>query len=383
MTTESLPMAGPARGPLARGVLLRYRVMALTTATLLVVLVFVGIPLQVAAGRPQLVNVVGTLHGFLYIVYLYVAFSLTRRLALPKWQMALVLLAGTVPFAAFVAERKMTRRFEATAANGDVPAHPPARRDLRARAASFRKRWLCRRALLLHLEVAVVAPGCALAGWWQATRALAGNELSWVYSVEWPVFALLAIGGWWVLVHEDPEAYAARRARRHAGDGAAGAVLAPAALDDEDAVLVKRSTIRHAQRLAAAVGIELVLGVVAFVVVPFSRPSGWLPSKGAVVYLVHAVLGLLIALGAATFLARVLVGRGRISRIVGWMGFAGVGLAGVGGLLTETQSLTRLLGIALMFVGTVCAELSYLVPTFMKLQRKASPPLTADSSARA
>ena len=58
-------------------VLTRYRVMAYVTAVLLIVLVFVGVPLQVA-GHPGLATVVGTLHGFLYIIYLFVAFQLTR-----------------------------------------------------------------------------------------------------------------------------------------------------------------------------------------------------------------------------------------------------------------------------------------------------------------
>jgi len=96
-----------------RSLLIRYRVMAFTTATLLIILVFAGLPLQFAAGRPELANVVGTVHGVLYIVYLIVASQLTRRLEVPKWQMALVLLAGTIPFCAFIAERKMTKRFEA------------------------------------------------------------------------------------------------------------------------------------------------------------------------------------------------------------------------------------------------------------------------------
>ena len=74
-----------------------------------------------------------------------------------------------------------------------------------------RKRWFSRRALLLHLGVVLVAPGCLIAAWWQATRALGGNGLSWVYSVEWPIFAILAVVGWWHLIHEDPEAYRARR----------------------------------------------------------------------------------------------------------------------------------------------------------------------------
>ena len=127
--------------------------------------------------------------------------------------MALVLLAGTIPFCAFIAERKMTRRFDALDRGaGPVPLDT-ARTPFKVYASSFRRRWLSRRALLLHLEVAVVAPACVVAGWWQATRALSGNELSWVYSIEWPVFALLAVAGWWHLVHEDPEAYIARKAR--------------------------------------------------------------------------------------------------------------------------------------------------------------------------
>ncbi len=45
------------------------------------------------------------------------------------------------------------------------------------------------------------------------TRALGGNGLSWVYSAEWPGFAILAILAWWHLIHEDPEAYRARKQR--------------------------------------------------------------------------------------------------------------------------------------------------------------------------
>jgi|GEM_PF-1852637 len=76
-----------------------------------------------------------------------------------------------------------------------------------------RKRWFSRRAFLLHAEFAVLGVGCLAAGWWQATRALAGNGLSWFYSVEWPAFAVIAVIGWWHLIHEDPEAYRARKER--------------------------------------------------------------------------------------------------------------------------------------------------------------------------
>jgi hypothetical protein len=80
-------------------------------------------------------------------------------------------------------------------------------------AHAVRKRWFSRRAFLLHVEFLVLASACLVAGWWQVTRALTGNGLSWVYSAEWPGFALLAILAWWHLIHEDPEAYRARKQR--------------------------------------------------------------------------------------------------------------------------------------------------------------------------
>jgi integral membrane protein len=99
-------------GLVNRRVLVRYRVMAYTTATLLIILVFVGIPLQIWAHNLLVVEVVGTLHGYLYLVYLVVAFDFTRKMRIPLLLMLLVLLAGTVPFAAIVAERLLTRRYD-------------------------------------------------------------------------------------------------------------------------------------------------------------------------------------------------------------------------------------------------------------------------------
>ncbi len=97
--------------PANHGVLVRYRVMAYTTATLLIVLVFVGVPLQIWAHYLLVMEVVGTMHGYLYLVYLAVAFDFTRRLRVPLLVMVAVLLAGTVPFCAIVAERLLTRRY--------------------------------------------------------------------------------------------------------------------------------------------------------------------------------------------------------------------------------------------------------------------------------
>ena len=53
----------------------------------------------------------------------------------------------------------------------------------------------------------VFVPGCVALTWWQASRALGGNTLSWAYTFEWPIFGAYAVFMWWKLLHEpDPGA---------------------------------------------------------------------------------------------------------------------------------------------------------------------------------
>ena len=229
--------------------------------------------------------------------------------------------------------------------------------------------------MLLHIEVIVVAPACVAAGWWQATRALAGNELSWVYSVEWPIFALLAIAGWWHLVHEDPDAYRARRAPTpdllgaEVGAGTSGQAQPAGRLAPD--IGVGPATARLGTVLAILIGLESVLGVVAMLSMPFGRPSGWLPARGQPIYLAHAILGLLVGFAAAALFARTLDST-RVERIAATLGLIGVAIAGIGGLLTVDQAFARFVGIALMIVGPVVAALGYLVPSLLRSSSRAS-----------
>jgi len=97
----------------------RYRVMAYITGTVLIVLCFVGIPLQVVAGNDVIVNDVGTLHGILYIIYLVTAYMLARRLRLALGPTILMLAAGTIPVLTFVVERWVTRTYINPALQGE------------------------------------------------------------------------------------------------------------------------------------------------------------------------------------------------------------------------------------------------------------------------
>lgn len=62
--------------------------------------------------------------------------------------------------------------------------------------------WWNRRALLLHLTLAVVLPSFGALAWWQVDRALSGNSLSWMYVFEWPFFGAYAVYMWWRIIHE-------------------------------------------------------------------------------------------------------------------------------------------------------------------------------------
>jgi integral membrane protein len=106
---------------------LRYRVMAYVTGVVLVVLCFVGIPLQVA-GHPAVANDVGVVHGILYIIYLIAAWLLARRLGLAVKPTVIMLLAGTIPIMTFIVERWVTRKFINPALAGEArPAAPVGR----------------------------------------------------------------------------------------------------------------------------------------------------------------------------------------------------------------------------------------------------------------
>ena len=97
------------RRPVGRGVLIRYRVLAYVTAVLLLPLVFVATPLDIWGDVKAPATILGIAHGYLYMLYVVFAFEIAVKLKLPLSRMLLVVLAGTIPFGAFFAERYVTR----------------------------------------------------------------------------------------------------------------------------------------------------------------------------------------------------------------------------------------------------------------------------------
>ncbi len=108
--------------------LTRYRVMANVVGVLLIVLVLVGVPLKYlteAGTSPQLAGewittYLGIAHGWLYMIFLVMAFWLSRAARWPVGFTVTTLLCGTVPILSFWAERRATRRVRAQLTQRDT-----------------------------------------------------------------------------------------------------------------------------------------------------------------------------------------------------------------------------------------------------------------------
>lgn len=88
-------------------VLTRYRVMAYVTAVMLLVLSTCMVFKYGVGVGEGVTLVVSQVHGLLYIVYLVFAFDLGQKARWPFGKLLWVLLSGTIPFAAFLVERRV------------------------------------------------------------------------------------------------------------------------------------------------------------------------------------------------------------------------------------------------------------------------------------
>jgi integral membrane protein len=89
------------------GALLRYRVMAWVTGVVLVTSCLIGFSFWPWAVDKSVARWLWTAHGYLYLLYVVVAFHLAVKTRWGLVKTLLVLLAGTVPLMSFVAERRV------------------------------------------------------------------------------------------------------------------------------------------------------------------------------------------------------------------------------------------------------------------------------------
>lgn len=111
-----------------KSALLRYRVMAMIVGVLLVVLCLIGLPLHYGyvvfpdlmpkGGRAWQLGAdisayLGVAHGWLYMIFVIMAFMLSRKARWPMNFTLVTLISGTVPLLSFWAEHRATKRVRA------------------------------------------------------------------------------------------------------------------------------------------------------------------------------------------------------------------------------------------------------------------------------
>lgn len=88
-------------------VLTRYRVMAYVTGVWLLLLCLCMVFKYGFDKGADITLYVSQLHGLFYMIYLVTAFDLSMKMKWPVGRMLAIMLAGTLPGASFVAERKV------------------------------------------------------------------------------------------------------------------------------------------------------------------------------------------------------------------------------------------------------------------------------------
>ena len=82
------------------------------------------------------------------------------------------------------------------------------------------RRYFSARFVGMHVTLVILLPVFAWLTWWQLTRALDGNTLSWAYTFEWPLFFGYAVYVWWQLIHDQANAVSRRALVSPDGEGA-------------------------------------------------------------------------------------------------------------------------------------------------------------------
>ncbi len=78
----------------------------------------------------------------------------------------------------------------------------------------MKSKWFSSRAFLLHVALLLWLALCASAAWWQVGRAIQGNTLSFMYAIEWPVFGVLGVLGWYAMLNMEKVTEHDQRERR-------------------------------------------------------------------------------------------------------------------------------------------------------------------------
>ena len=84
-----------------------YRVTAIVTGIGLLFLVLVAIPLRYLGDEPWLSKAYSPIHGLIFMAYVVVVIWVTTRRHWSPVKALLIIVAGAIPFASFIVERRV------------------------------------------------------------------------------------------------------------------------------------------------------------------------------------------------------------------------------------------------------------------------------------
>ena len=88
----------------------RLRLIGLIEGVSYLVLLFVGVPLKRILGHPEMVEIVGPIHGGLFLLYVLAAALAARWPGLPPKLFLLTLVASILPFGPFFIDPRLKQQ---------------------------------------------------------------------------------------------------------------------------------------------------------------------------------------------------------------------------------------------------------------------------------
>ena len=93
----------------------RMRLTSILEASTLAILVFVAVPLKHAFGMPQVVSVMGPVHGLAFLFYIWMLIQSHFQVGWTGREWVRMILCAFIPLAGFVNERLLKHRQDALA----------------------------------------------------------------------------------------------------------------------------------------------------------------------------------------------------------------------------------------------------------------------------
>ena len=87
----------------------RLRIIGIAEGISLLLLLFVAMPLKYYAGKPQLVTVVGWVHGGLFVSFMLAVLIVYHRFKWPFARVIVAFLAAFFPFGTFIFDRQLRK----------------------------------------------------------------------------------------------------------------------------------------------------------------------------------------------------------------------------------------------------------------------------------